>query len=49
MDLYSYIKSVLNTKLHTNSNSYVKLTLYTDFYIQIYIQDITYGFNRYVT
>jgi len=48
MDLYSYVKSILHIELSTDSNPYIKLTFHTDFYIRIYIQDITYGFNMYV-
>ena len=48
MDLYSYVKSALHMELFTNSNPYIKSTLHTNFYIRIYIQDITYGFNLYV-
>jgi len=48
MDLYSYVKSALHMELSTDSNLYIKSILHTDFYIRIYIQDITYGFNLYV-
>jgi len=47
-DLYPYIKLALHIELSTNSDSNIKLTLHMDFYIQICIQNITYGFNLYV-
>jgi len=30
MDLYLYVKSALHTKLSTNLNPYIKLTLHTN-------------------
>jgi len=34
MDLYPYVKSVLHTKLSTDSNSYIKSTLHMNFYLR---------------
>jgi len=33
MDLYPCVKSALHTKLFTDSNLYIKLTIHIDFYI----------------